>query len=687
MNSLTSNVSGTISGNVVQAHTIGGVTLNMPGPPAGKPSQLPPVARHFVNRQQELGMLSRLADEATTTHGPAVAVLTGLAGVGKTATCVWWGHQHRHEFDGGQLYADFADYQHRGAVNVSDILGAFLRALGVYDHYLPADLPERTALFRTRTSSQRMLIMLDNVQQPAQVRPLLPGAGPSMVLVTSRRRLSGLLVDGASLVSLKPFDQTDGSRVISSFLASCRPKADAATLRHLVKLCGGLPIALRVAAARLTERSRRSPAELVSYLAEERFRLSRLSAHEDHAVRRVFDVAYADLPDPVRQAYHLLGVHPGPDVSPLMAAAAMDVEPGHAEELLAALEDANLVDEQDEDRFRPHDLVRLHARHCAEDALAAGQRAEMAHRIVTWYLRCAAAADIAVMGRERWRIAEHDVSSVPFDFDAAAGMRWFESERANLLAVVRLAGSYDWHDEVWQLCEALWALYYSKKLYGDWVETSGLGVSAARQTGHKVAEARMCNFLARARIELREFSTAEADLAAGRAAAVASQDKRVLATVTESFGVLHRERGDYAEAVAEFRESLQLNKSVDDQRGVALQAYHVAGVLIRDGHPEAALADLAQAFEIFCRLDDELAVARTNIVRGQALHALGRPDEAIRALRSAIDVTRGRGQTVKEIQALEALVGMLPVDSSERDDAEARLSELYEIAGLPKEPS
>src|SRR5207245_5408230 len=112
--------------------------------------------------------------------------------------------QHRDEFDGGQLYADLADYRSRGSVDVSDILGAFLRALGIHDHFIPAGLPERSALFRTRTTARRMLIMLDNVQQPAQVRPLLPGAGASVVLVTSRRKLGGLLVDGASLVSLKP---------------------------------------------------------------------------------------------------------------------------------------------------------------------------------------------------------------------------------------------------------------------------------------------------------------------------------------------------------------------------------------------------------------------------------------------------------------------------------------------------
>jgi tetratricopeptide (TPR) repeat protein len=668
----------TVSGNVFQAQTIGSVTVNLPGPPVGKPSQLPPVARHFVNRKQELGILSRLADEAVTDRGPAVAVMTGLAGVGKTATCVWWGHQHRHEFDGGQLYADFAEYQHRGAVNVSDILGAFLRALGVYDHYLPADLSERTAMFRTRTSARRMLIMLDNVQQPAQVRPLLPGAGPSVVLVTSRRRLSGLLGDGALLVSLKPFDKADGSLVVSSFLAACRRSADPAALADLVKLCGGLPIALRVAATRLAERNRWSPAELVSYLADEQHRLSRLSVQDDHAVQSVFDVAYADLPRPVRELYHLLGVHPGPDLDPFAAAAGMNIEFDRADELLGVLGEASLVEEQHGNRYRPHDLVRLHARQCAEDALSTEQRARIAHRIVTWYLRCASAADIAVMGRGRWRLAEQDVSSVPFDFDAKAGMQWLEGERANLLAVVRLASTYDWHDMVWQLCEALWALYYSKKLYGDWVETSGLGVTAAQLVGHKVAEARMRNFLARAQIELHEFGRAEESLTAARAVATGSADKRAQAAVTESFGVLHREQGRYPQAAEEFRRALQCNKIIGDQRGIALQAYHLAGVLVRDGHAEAALKSLDQAADIFGRLDDHLAQVRSDIVRGQALQALGRTDEAIRTLRLAADTTRGLGQTVKEIQALEALLEVIPEDSA----TAARLSDLYRVAGL-----
>jgi tetratricopeptide (TPR) repeat protein len=670
-------------GNVLQAQSVGNVTLGLPAPPSGPPSQLPPAARHFVSRHRELGVLSRLAESVRADRGPGVAVITGLAGVGKTATCVWWGHQHRHEFDGGQLYANLADYGSRGAVDVTGILGAFLRALGVHDHYIPVGLPERAALFRTRTAAHRMLIMLDNVQQPAQVRPLLPGSGASVVLVTSRSRLSGLLVDGASLVSLKPLDQSDGSLVVSSLLAPDRPDADTKTLAELVRLCGGLPIALRVAAARLLERSRWSLRELVRYLSDEQYRLARLSAHDDRAVQSVFDLAYDDLPEPVRDAYHIVGIHPGTDFDPYVIATAMNVELHRANDLLGSLCETSLLDELADDRYRPHDLVRLHARQRAENAVSASEQEVIARRIVEWYLRCAAAADIAVLGPTRWRLARQDLSTVPFDFDAQSGMTWFEQERANLLAAVRLAAEQGWHDIVWQLCEALWALYYSKKHYADWAETSELGVRAAQAAQHPVAEARMYNFLAHARIELSDFGKAKVDLEAAREAAVRSGDQRAVATVTESFGVLHRQQADYAEAVADFRRSWLLNKVIGDKRGMALQAYHAAGALVRSGQPEQALEDVAQASALFCQLGDELAQARLHIVRGEALYALGKNEEAATALRAAVEVTRARRQSIKEVQALEALLRVLPADTADYDTTASRLQELYSQTGLP----
>ncbi|TCO55159.1 tetratricopeptide repeat protein [Actinocrispum wychmicini] len=669
-------------GNVLQAQSVGTVNFSLPDPVKRAPSQLPPAARSFVNRHRELAALSKLAERARTDHGPAVAVITGLAGVGKTATCVWWGHQHRDEFDGGQLYADLADYRSRGAVDVADVLGAFLRALGVHDHYIPIGLSERAALFRTRTTAHRMLIMLDNVQQPAQVRPLLPGAGASVVLVASRRQLSGLLVDGASLVNLKPLGPSDGSLVVSGLLG--REGVDAGTLAELVGLCGGLPIALRVAAARLMSRSRWSLPELVRYLTDEQCRLRRL-AHGDHAVQTVFDVAYEDLPKRAKDVYHIVGILPGVDFDPDVIATAMNVDHDTANDLLGALCEANLMEELPDDRYRPHDLVRLHARLRAENAISGQEREVVARRIVEWYLRRAAAADIAVLGRERWRLAQQDTTavSVSDEFDARGGMAWLETERANLLGAVRLAAEYGWHDRVWQFGEALWALYYSGKHHQDWVETAELGARAARAADNPVAEARAYVYLARARIELGEFDLATAALEAAQEAAAKSGDRRAVATVIESFGVLHRQQGRLADAIDDFQRSRQLNKAVGAQRGVAMQSYHVADTLVRSGQPQQALAELAEAASVFRQIGDDLAEARLHIVRGRALHALGRNDEAADSLRTAVATTRERSQPIKEVQALEALLEVLPPDADDHDSVTSRLRQLHSQTGRP----
>lgn len=640
---------------VLQTGSVGNVTFHQPDPVGVTPSQLPPAAPHFVRRRTELAMLSSLAEQARTGQRPVVAVVTGMAGVGKTATCVWWGHQHRAEFDGGQLYADVDDYRSRGVVDVAAVLSAFLRALGV--HRIPDDLPERSAMFRTQTTARRILILLDNVQQPAQVRPLLPGSGGSMVLVTSRGRLGGLLVDGASLVSLKPLDPSDGSLVVSRML-SAGQCADGKALTELVRLCGGLPIALRVAAARLMGGQERSLAKLVSYLSDEQSRMSRLSL-EDYKVRTVFDAAYKDLPEQVRDVYHVVGTHPGTDFDPYVIASAVDVDHEVADELLGALCEANLLEELPDGRYRPHDLVRLHARLRAEDPARQSEWERAARRIVEWYLRCAVAADIAVLGRERWRLAYPDTASVPFEFDAPGGMMWLEKERANLLAVVLLAARQGWHDCVWQLIEALWAFYYGRKQDADWAETADLGARAAGQAKHSVAEARSYCYAARAEIELGHFDRATTALEAAQAAADRSTDDRAVATVAESWGVLHRQQGRLADAIADFRRSYQLNKAVGMTRGMALQLYHVADVLVRDGQPREALEELAEATKIFRQLGDELAEARSHIVRGRALHALGRDEEAAVSLDAGVKAMRARRQSIKEQQALEALLEVL----------------------------
>ncbi|MBP2474454.1 tetratricopeptide (TPR) repeat protein [Crossiella equi] len=680
-------VSGLVQGTVVQANTVGGVVITAALPETAVPQQLPPGPQGFVNRHAQLDQLAALHPDRHPDR-PGVVVLSGLGGVGKTALGLHWAHRHRAQFPGGLFYADLAGYRQRGTVEVSDVLAAFLRALGVYDAFIPAEQAERAALFRTRTASAPVLLLLDNVDHAAQVRALLPGSPGSGVIVTSRNRLSGLLLDGAVLLELPPLSSEDASALVGHMLPESRARAESPALRELVRQCAGLPLALRIAGARLVQRPRWPVARLVSELEDERFRLARLSMADDSKVEPVFDAAYLDLPEPVRRAYRRLALLPGLDFDLPAVAVAFESTEDVAAELLTALCEANLVEELGEDRYRLHDLVLLHARRWLAEAEPVAEVERVRQAVVRWYLLGAAAADHQIMGRGRWRCATHDLSAWPVEFTPDTAMAWAERERASLLGACRTAARHGWHDLVWQLCEALFALYYSHQHYADWIETHQLGIVAAERLGDHTVEVRMRNQLARAYLGLGRFEQAAEQLTAAEAVAHLADDPRALAVVLESRGVLWRDQSRYEAAGEEFRAARSLNEELGDRRGVALQSYHLGEVLARSGRPTDALPQLADALRDSLDLGDELLAARVRIVQGFAYGRLHRTAEARSALLTAAETTRERGQPVKEAQALETLVEVAEqgADPDLFTRSASRLAELYQRTGSPRLP-
>ena len=683
------DISGAVTGGgVVQAQTIGEVTIASDAAQSPQvPRQLPPPPHNFVNRSSELAILSRLFADRTHSGRPSVVVLSGTGGVGKTAIGLHWARAHEDRFTDGQLYADLSAYRHRGGVEVGDVLGSFLRAFGVHEHYIPAALAERAAMFRTQTASMRLLLVVDDVDQAAQVRPLLPGSPDSAVIVTSRRRLSGLLMDGAELVELRPLDSADGVSLVAGMVPDRALSGQRQALLDLVALCAGLPIALRVAGARLAVRRTWSVARLVDYLSDDRQRLGRLSVEGEHTVWNVLDGAYRDLPTPVRRLYRILGLHPGPDFGPSMVAAAGGLTPELADERLELLADANLVEDLGTDRYRLHELIRLHARQIAEHDWKPAARERVLRRITEWYLLGAVAADHAVLGPARWRLGRvDDTAWTAIAFTAASAMEWFETERMNLLAVLRTAAARGWDDVVWQLCEALWAFYHSRKHYADWIEAHQLGVAAATRLGDHAVQARMYNHLARAHLELGDLDQATDELDAAMAAAASSGEPRAEAVVLESLGILRREQGRFDDAIDRFRAARRINETLADQRGIALQSYHLGDVLHRAGRLDEALAELADAQRFACRLGDDMTDARIRIVQGSVYEALDRGADARRVLGAAMTTLRERRQSVKEAQALEVLIAVARRDRDEElfGESARRLAALYEESGSPR---
>ena len=388
-------LSGTVVGPSVQAGSIhGGIRFDKgPAFSVPRPAQLPgppPCA----GRERELAGLRRLTREDIAAHHPFLLVITGAAGVGKTALGLHWLHRLQDQYAAGQLFVDLRGFSGDGQpVPPSDALGQFLRALGLGTEHIPAGQDERAALFRSLTADRRLIIMLDDAASEAQVRPLLPGRGPALVVVTTRLRLPGLAAAGARSLHLTPLDERGALELLTRIVGRERITAEPDAALSLVSLCGGLPLAVCASGARLAARHGWKIARVVAELADESRRLSALSREEDVSLNATLDVSYLRLPDEVAHLYRLLSVHPGPDIDPAGAAALVGIENGDAARLLDSLTDANLVEEGSNGRFRFHDLVRLHAREKLMVTESKPARRAAFTRLVDHYLGTATAAD------------------------------------------------------------------------------------------------------------------------------------------------------------------------------------------------------------------------------------------------------------------------------------------------------
>ncbi|WP_026411814.1 tetratricopeptide repeat protein [Actinomadura oligospora] len=639
-----------VAGVVIQADT---VTANLPPvaqPVSVVPRQIPHEPGDFVNRVKELALLESAA--SSRTGGPAVVVVSGIGGVGKTGLGVHWAHRTRDRFAGGQLYADLARLRHGGGTDVADVLGGFLRALGAREEWIDPGLDARTALFRTLTASRSpMLVLLDNVAHAGQVESLLPGAPGSVVVAVSRRRLTGLVMRGAVPLDLGPLDEAEGGRLIERMVADQRVAREPGAAAELARICGGLPIALRVCGARLVTRRRQGIGRLSAELADEERRLARLTAEGKPVVEAVFDAAYADLPPGAAALYRGLGAFPGPDFS----AELCDLVTG-ADDALDALLESSLLEEVDEDRYRFHDLVRLHAQSVADESR------DLRRRFVGWYLKEVRACDWAVLG-QRLRVAAPPEPSETRD-DA---LGWLEREHANILAVVRMAAAERWDDLVWRFTESLWALFDSHAHPTDELEIARLGLASARHVDDDVAEARMHTLLVRALLRGGRLDEAAAELPAltelGDAIvtvrtgslATDARRQRVLGGVIEAVGIVRQRQGDHEAAIAAFHRSRDINACLINLRGVAVHGYLLGGALIAAGRHGEAVTQLEFSLRVQEGGPDPLTDAKIRTRLGEAYLALGRPGDAAEELTRALATLATRDMPAREARALELL--------------------------------
>ncbi|MDH6577704.1 NB-ARC domain-containing protein [Kitasatospora sp. MAP5-34] len=697
----------TVHGDAYQIGRVhGGITVNINVPPTARtrqaepPDDVPGDLSGFVNRIEELARLALWLD-AGTTGAVAAALVSGLPGVGKRATVRRLAQSVRERFPDGQLYVDFAVSAGGVGGNAAEALAVCLKRLGQAEEYLPNSVEDRLLEYRRLSGGRRLLVVLENVTEPSQVRMLTPKGAGSAVVATSDLQLGELRLDKVRLMKLAPLDDAACLELLAVLCEPERVEAEPDAARGVVQLCAGLPVALHLVAARLAMQPHLTLAAVAHELSDESARLSAMTVRTtegESSVSSAFELAYRTLTPDQAGLYRVLGVLPTPSFDAGAVAAAVGAETSAVQLQLAELVRTSLLEATPDGRYHLHDLVRLHARQCAQRDATEEERAEAVRRLVTHYLALTALADRAIRA-DRLRIADlrellRDAPDPFAQAGPAAGrlaLAWLEAERASILAVLRAGLRHGLYRQTWQLAEAFTALFLHHRHLGDWRESLQLGVDAAvaddNGKGDPAAEARLRSLLSRPLLDLGEDDRASRELETAVLRADESGRLLLRASVQEFLG-RYWERRDPTRAVAVFEESLRLNREVPDRRGAAVAGFFLGCALDADGRTEEAAATLRWVIEEFDSLADEdrRMAARALAALGRVRARLGDTDGARSDLERAVEALRATDASHYEARTRIALADLLEGTTGDRGGARGHLVralEIFEQGGSP----
>jgi DNA-binding SARP family transcriptional activator len=694
-----------------------------------RPRQLPPDTASFAGREQELAQLAHLLGQVTADGPTVIVAINGLAGVGKSALAVRAAHRLSAHFPDGQLYIDLQGSTAGVAPRrPGEVLGRFLRALGVDGRQLPANAEERAGLLRSLLAERRVLAVLDNAATAAQVRLLLPAGPGCAALVTSRRHLADL--DGVVDLHLDVLTVDDALALLARRAGSHRVAAEPDSAAEVVRLCGGLPLALRIAGARLAARPAWSVRTLAGRLRNERLRLDELKL-DGLAVRASLQVAYQELRDrpsedaDAARALRLLSLLDGADVGVPAAAALIDRSAQTTEVTLERLVDANLLESRAPARYRFHDLVRLFARERAGCDEAEPDRAAALARALRCCLDATRRADRLLRPGQPPAVDAPLRACVEFG-DRAEVLDWLEMERANLSAAVRQAAAGPDAEVAWQLTAALFGFFDLRGPWDEWEQVNQLALEAAQRRGQRRGEAQVRRDLGA--IAWRRFKLEEAtghlarslELwrlvgdrhgeaqtlnslglvltargcyhdAAGRldrslALFRECGDRRGEGVVLNNLGDLYRLQARYDEAIVCLRRDLEFCRELGDRRGEAITLSNLGQVHRDQGSAAEAFDHHHQSLVICQELGDRRGQGLNLIRLGEALRLQGRHPEAIAFLRRAVTVLHEEHDRHAEADALSQL-GLALDAGGDHDEAMFCLQRslaLFEQLGAPE---
>jgi tetratricopeptide (TPR) repeat protein len=640
-----------------------------PGPAAPTavvPAELPHDVADFTGRTGELAELrARLLESGGSAYGPVVTI-DGPPGVGKSALAVHLAHQVRDRFPDAQLFANLRGQQGEG-LDPMVVLQQFLRALDVASAEIPSTPDAAARAFRSRLAGVQALIVLDNALNEAQVRPLLPGSPTCAALITSRSPLSGLAE--ATALTLELLSPADAARVLARAAGNEEiENSDAA--KAVAAQCGHLPLALRIAGARLRTRRAWTIETLASLLADERHRLERL-ATGDLAVRASFSLSYQGLDAGTARLFRLLGLLDLPELGTNVVTASTGLELPAAETALEQLTDGALLEAMAPGRYRFHDLVRLFARERAEDEEPVEARQEAVTAAVGWYLdRVLEAA--ALLGP-----AQTAGGARVFP-DLSAALGWLESERENLVRVVALADTHDLIAPCWQLADALFRFYDLRRYLPDWQQVNRIALHAAGRAGDRAVEGRMRNGIGYVLAEQSQLDEALEQLRAALAIRREVGDRAGEGRTLKNLGDVHLQLGQPTQALDCYLQAEVIAHEVGDRHREG-QAQHGLGVALTElGRLDEAEKRLDQALMVRREVNDQPGEGRTRFRLANVRRDQNRYSEAQAEYESSLAIVRAVGDRYHEGLLLWQM-GVAAQRQGEHLMAQARWQEALEI--------
>ena len=631
------------------------------------PAQLPLDAPGFTGRHDELAMLQEMLPaksagssqastgelspgEASADQTVPIVVISGTAGTGKTALAVRFGHQVAKRFPGGQLYVNLCGLDPATPpMEPAEALRFFLDALGVPPYRIPADTQGRSALFRSLLDGKRMLIVLDNASNVGQVRPLLPGSPGSLVVVTSRNEMTGLVAaEGAVPLTLDVLSYDEARQMLVRRLGQDRAAAEPEAADEIISSCARLPLALGIAVGRAASRPKRPLTELAAELRDARGRLDALEAGNAVTnVRAVLSWSYDQLSEPAARMFRLLGVHPGPDISLSAAASLAGMARADAGAALRELSRTHMVAEYLPARFTFHDLLRAYAADQAERHDPAPERRAAAHRVLDHYLHTAMAASHRFSPfRSPLQLASPQPGVLPADVaDKEQAMAWFDAEVRVLLALIAFADADGFDTHAWQIPWTLGPFFNRRGRWQDYIATQQTALAAAQRLGDTLALAHAYHLLAHVQSQV----------------------------------------GDYEAADPNFRRALDLFRELGDRANEAVVLNGLAGMLEKQEHYPEALAVALDALRMLKAVGHWWTQATLENGVGWLYAHLGQYDRALTHCQRALSLHRDSGNRGGTADTLDSL-GYVYLHLSDIAAAKAHYTkaiEAYREIGAP----